>query len=711
MATETGSSTPVASSSGLSAATTPTVLAPSDEIQEDAGEEVAEDGTSPGAPGRQPHQQRRQQFKTKQDQQQGRSDSFGRPERPSSRSDPQRPLSSAEQRIAAAIRQHYYPEGGWGWVVCVCVCLVNALSWGMQLNYGVMHAAAVQQFGEEHESEAPWLGSASLAFSLFVSPLVVAWCRRKSIRLTAIVGGLVAALGCLFSSFASQLHQGLFSQGLVLGLGLGMARDAGSLVLGQYFKRRRHCAEVVACAGSGLGAAVMAAFLHSALGSLGWRHGLQAATGLLSLNFVLGAFYRSASLYHPHRRAIVHLKNQRRKIKEKQPCAVKPPFFDFSVLRTRTVRVVMVTAALAAAGLYTPFFCLVPLSSAEGVQGTWALQALLGLASAGGAGVAGLLLVRHPTQCVLSRRCLCQLSLLGASLAMLALGALNGFAGYALFAAVYGASAGGVAYALRMLVFERLRARHFGRAWGFVQWAQCLPVLVTSTSRGRTRRRAFTSRQRALSRGATSLFFLPDGRRESIRCCVHGPHQHKLSPQHYHNHNHSHDTACGECQCPQHHRHPSTGDSPHKGSYERADSTDADAVVIRTPCACSRRSLLSYQRSTSWSTSLEYLDQPRGPGGGFAPDTDCLDDELAEIVQQRPELLQCIADERIVVDVGARCAKCGGMATGPLCDCAPASTRDRAVVSPKKAHASRCIHEPLVFRSTMAPIEEVTSTV
>ncbi|KAH7947493.1 hypothetical protein HPB52_012367 [Rhipicephalus sanguineus] len=648
MATETGSSTPVASSSGLSAATSPTTFAPSHEIQEDAEEEVAED--SPGSSGRQLHQQRHptQHFKTKQDQQQGRSDSFGRPERPSSRSDPQRPLSSAEQRIAAAIRQHYYPEGGWGWVVCVCVCLVNALSWGMQLNYGVMHAAAVQQFGEEHESEAAWLGSASLASSLFMSPMVVAWCRRKSIRVTAVVGGLVAALGCLFSS------------------------------------------------------------------SLGWRYGLQAATGLVSLNFVLGAFYRSASLYHPHRRAIVHLKNQRRKIKEKQPCAVKPPFFDFSVLRTRTVRVVMVTAALAAAGLYTPFFCLVPLSTAEGIQGTWTLQALLGLASAGGAGVAGLLLVRHPTQCVLSRRCLCQLSLLGASLAMLSLGALNGFGGYALFAAVYGASAGGVAYALRMLVFERLRARHFGRAWGFVQWAQCLPVLVGVPVTGyinksrQDPKAGFYFSAACTFAGATSLFFLPDGRRESIRC-VHAPQQHKLPP--YHNHNHSHDNPCGECQCPQHHRHPSTGDSPNKGSYERADSTDADAVVVRTPCACSRRSLLSYQRSTSWSTSLEYLDQPHGLGGGFAPDADCLDDELAEIVQQRPELLHCIADERVVVDVGSRCAKCGGMAAGPLCECAPASSRDRAVVSPKKAHASRCIHEPLVFRSTMAPIEEVTSTV
>ncbi|KAH7936688.1 hypothetical protein HPB49_002650 [Dermacentor silvarum] len=99
--------------------------------------------------------------KTQHRHQQGRSDSFGRPERPSLRSDPPRQLSSAEQRIAATIRQHYYPEGGWGWVVCVCVCLVNALSWGMQLNYGVMHAAAIQQFGEEHAGEAPTHSPAS----------------------------------------------------------------------------------------------------------------------------------------------------------------------------------------------------------------------------------------------------------------------------------------------------------------------------------------------------------------------------------------------------------------------------------------------------------------------------------------------------------------------------------------------------------------------
>jgi hypothetical protein len=56
-----------------------------------------------------------------------------------------------------------------------------------------------------------------MCVSLFVSPLVVAICRRKSTRVTAVIGGLVTALGCLFSSFASQFHQLFFSYGAIIG--------------------------------------------------------------------------------------------------------------------------------------------------------------------------------------------------------------------------------------------------------------------------------------------------------------------------------------------------------------------------------------------------------------------------------------------------------------------------------------------------------------
>ena len=62
-----------------------------------------------------------------------------------------------------------------------------------------------------------WLSATSTCVSMLVSPLVVAICRRKSTRVTAVIGGLVTALGCLFSSFASQFHQLFFSYGAIIG--------------------------------------------------------------------------------------------------------------------------------------------------------------------------------------------------------------------------------------------------------------------------------------------------------------------------------------------------------------------------------------------------------------------------------------------------------------------------------------------------------------
>ena len=52
-----------------------------------------------------------------------------------------------------------------------------------------------------------WVGSTNLGLSHLLAPLLVALCRRKSTRLTAVVGGLVMALSLLFASFARHFHQ------------------------------------------------------------------------------------------------------------------------------------------------------------------------------------------------------------------------------------------------------------------------------------------------------------------------------------------------------------------------------------------------------------------------------------------------------------------------------------------------------------------------
>lgn len=49
------------------------------------------------------------------------------------------------------------------------------------------------------------------------------------------------------------------------GIGVGMTRDCSTLMVAQYFKRKRELVEIFIVSGSGLGIAVMSAFIKGAI--------------------------------------------------------------------------------------------------------------------------------------------------------------------------------------------------------------------------------------------------------------------------------------------------------------------------------------------------------------------------------------------------------------------------------------------------------------
>ncbi|XP_066139576.1 monocarboxylate transporter 2-like isoform X1 [Euwallacea fornicatus] len=387
------------------------------------------------------------------------------------------------------IKQHYYPEGGWGWLVCGAAFLAHLLTSGMQLAFGLLYLYTIKflikskaEKEEFYVMATAWLGALCLCVSFTTSPLIVAVCRRKSTRLASVIGGLVMALACLFTSFAVKFHQALLSYGLVLGLGAGIVRETSTIVLGHYFKRRREFVEMVAQAGTGVGIALFSVLYKEGVGKLGWRLGLQAITGLLALAFFLPIVYRSANLYHPQRRAITHLKNQRKKMKEKKTHAKgrRSPVFDFSPLKSRGLRVIMLSCGFGALGIYAPVFYLVYQGYREGLEDSALvlLQTFMGFASALGCVGFGLITVKPSTQCLISRQYLCQTALIGIGISLLALSAVQGYHGYVLFVWLYGICLGGFTYSLKMFALERIRNKHFTKAWSFIQGAKSIPVLL-----------------------------------------------------------------------------------------------------------------------------------------------------------------------------------------------------------------------------------------
>uniref|UniRef100_A0A0K2TXY6 Monocarboxylate transporter 10like [Acyrthosiphon pisum] n=1 Tax=Lepeophtheirus salmonis TaxID=72036 RepID=A0A0K2TXY6_LEPSM len=409
------------------------------------------------------------------------------------------------KNLKATLRQHYYPEGGWGFVIIIAAVLVQIIIHGFQLSFnGFLTSSTLShspgsttlQWSKkpppaEAKIHSGWLGAMSTSVSLLISPFTIAVCRLKSTRLTAVLGGLITALGCLFTSFASQFHQLFFSYGTMVGIGVGMSRDPTTLMVGQYFKRKRELMEIFLVSGSGVGLSIMSYFIKFAIGRIGWRLGLQALTGILFLSFFLGIFYRSASLYHPQRRAILHLKSQKRKIKnkdkEKHNITIgnriiddNPPFLDFSSLRSRTVQIILLSISISSFGLNVPIYFLIQQAFLEGIRGHLLdlLQIYLGLAWTIGCVVCGIFIVMSTKECRVPRQYLCQGSLFLTGLSMFSLLAIEGYLGYVFFVWTYGVCIGAYNYTLKMYIYEKVRARNFARAWGFTQFAMALPNII-----------------------------------------------------------------------------------------------------------------------------------------------------------------------------------------------------------------------------------------
>ena len=98
-----------------------------------------------------------------------------------------------------------------------------------------------------------WVVVTAWSTSLALSPVITHLCQEYSVRLVAVVGGLIMNLAFLFAAFGHQLHQVFLSYGLLFAVGCCVVREAASLMVCQYFRDRRELAEMFVLSGSGFG--------------------------------------------------------------------------------------------------------------------------------------------------------------------------------------------------------------------------------------------------------------------------------------------------------------------------------------------------------------------------------------------------------------------------------------------------------------------------
>lgn len=182
-------------------------------------------------------------------------------------------------------------EGGWAWVVLLASMITQGLTLGFPTCIGIFFTELQHEF-QASNSETSWFPSILTAMLHAGGPLCSILVGRFGCRVTVMLGGVLACLGMVASSFCRTLSQLYLAAGFITGLGMCFSFQSTIIVLGFYFNRRQALANALASVGVSLGITLWPLLARYLLEDLGWRGTFLVFGGVFLHCCVCGAILR-----------------------------------------------------------------------------------------------------------------------------------------------------------------------------------------------------------------------------------------------------------------------------------------------------------------------------------------------------------------------------------------------------------------------------------
>ncbi|EDV29641.1 uncharacterized protein TRIADDRAFT_19777 [Trichoplax adhaerens] len=242
------------------------------------------------------------------------------------------------------------PDGGWGWVIAGVAFIINGIILGIHNSFGLFLDYFIENhvFGvtDKDTAAVAAVGSLSFGMTFMFGPLSGILCDQVGLRLTVIIGSVIAVAGVLTTSFCNELYQLYITYGVLWGCGSSLCYTASFVALGRYFHKRISFVNGLATAGSGIGGLALTPLINWLLTTSDWRVTYQVLAGVCSLLAICGIFVRPAD---PSK-------------SKKTSCLLSKKItscLDFSNWRKKSYIAWVLSAAVVETCYFTPYIYLV----------------------------------------------------------------------------------------------------------------------------------------------------------------------------------------------------------------------------------------------------------------------------------------------------------------------------------------------------------------
>jgi len=211
--------------------------------------------------------------------------------------------------------------------------LSNRQSYAVYLAFYLSHSL----FPSASALDFAMLGGLNFAVAVLVAPFATLATRLAGVRAPMAIGCVMLPTGFVAASFATKVWHLYLSQGVLVGVGVGLIYIPATAVIPQWFSTKRSLANGICAAGSGIGGLVMSFATEGMLKHLGLAWALRITAIIV---FVINAL------------ATVLIRSRNHEVRPSQR------MFDFRLLASYHVKLLLLWSFTIMFGYITLMFSL-----------------------------------------------------------------------------------------------------------------------------------------------------------------------------------------------------------------------------------------------------------------------------------------------------------------------------------------------------------------